>query len=171
MNRFSYWLDCVFKVGKTKPWSFHRIDFTNTFPYIDWISNWGHNEEYPDGFRYKVLSLITEPQLGVEAVLVRELRDGTKTEISRFCGSAEKLVAIEDAVHEMGEKLCVDFERFDMRQCRTFEDYKTKVASLNGHIAQELPPLLQGSIAGHDGGTVFVAAYDDFKEVFTRVLG
>ncbi len=40
-----------------------------------------------------------------------------------------------------------------------------------GHIGQELAPVFNGTVTGHDGGAVFVAAHDDFQEVFAGVLG
>ena len=40
-----------------------------------------------------------------------------------------------------------------------------------GHVAQELAPVFDGPVAGHDGGTVFVAAHDHFQEVFAGVFG
>ena len=40
-----------------------------------------------------------------------------------------------------------------------------------GHIAQELSPVLNGTVAGHDGRTVFIAAHDHFQEIFAGVFG
>jgi len=34
-----------------------------------------------------------------------------------------------------------------------------------GHVAQEFAPVLDGAVAGHDGGTVFVTAHEHFQEV------
>jgi hypothetical protein len=40
-----------------------------------------------------------------------------------------------------------------------------------GHIADELTPILEGAVGGHEGGAVFVAAHDDLQQVLTGVLG
>ncbi len=40
-----------------------------------------------------------------------------------------------------------------------------------GHVAQEFAPFLQRSVAGHDGGKVFVTTHDDFQQVFAGVFG
>ncbi len=34
------------------------------------------------------------------------------------------------------------------------------------HIAEQLAPFFDGSVGGHHGGTVFVAAHDDLQEDF-----
>jgi hypothetical protein len=39
-----------------------------------------------------------------------------------------------------------------------------------GHIAEQFAPFFQWSVAGHDGGTVFVTAHDDFQQVFAGVF-
>jgi len=40
-----------------------------------------------------------------------------------------------------------------------------------GHVTEELAPFLEGSIAGHDGGAIFVAAHNDLQQVFAGVFG
>jgi len=40
-----------------------------------------------------------------------------------------------------------------------------------GHVAQEFAPFLQWSVAGHDGGSVFIPAHDHFKKMLAGVLG
>ncbi len=40
-----------------------------------------------------------------------------------------------------------------------------------GHIAQELAPFFDGSVAGHDRRAVFITAHDDFQQVFGAVFG
>ena len=39
-----------------------------------------------------------------------------------------------------------------------------------GDVTQESAPFINGPVAGHDGGAVFVASHDDFKKVFGAVL-
>ena len=40
-----------------------------------------------------------------------------------------------------------------------------------GDIGKQLSPVLQGSVAGHDRGSVFIAPHHDFQQVFPRLLG
>ena len=40
-----------------------------------------------------------------------------------------------------------------------------------GHVAQKFAPFLQRAVAGHDGGTVFVTAHDDFQQILAGVFG
>lgn len=39
-----------------------------------------------------------------------------------------------------------------------------------GDVTQEPAPFINGPIAGHDRGAVFVASHDDFQKVFGAVL-
>ena len=41
----------------------------------------------------------------------------------------------------------------------------------SGHVGKQLAPFLQRAVAGHDGGAVFVAAHNDFQQVFAGVFG
>ena len=40
-----------------------------------------------------------------------------------------------------------------------------------GHVAQKFAPFLQGPVAGHDGGPVFIPAHDHLKKMLAGVLG
>jgi hypothetical protein len=40
-----------------------------------------------------------------------------------------------------------------------------------GHIAQELAPVFEWSITGHDGASGLVAAHDDLEQLFAAPLG
>ena len=37
------------------------------------------------------------------------------------------------------------------------------------HVAKELSPFFDGTVGGHQGGAVFVAAHDDFQEDFAAL--
>jgi hypothetical protein len=124
------WLNRIFGKKKAEPAGFQHIDFTTTFPFINWVSEWGTDESYPEGFCYKVVSVLREPPGTTEFALIRELRDGTKVELSHFSGAADKVSAIDEAVRRLGEQLSVSFQRFDMRPYRTFAAYKEKATEL-----------------------------------------
>jgi len=40
-----------------------------------------------------------------------------------------------------------------------------------GHVAEQLAPFLQWPVAGHDSGTVFVTAHNDFQQILAGVFG
>jgi hypothetical protein len=40
-----------------------------------------------------------------------------------------------------------------------------------GHVAEELAPIFEGAVAGHDGASGLVASHDDLEEVFAAALG
>ena len=54
------------------------VDFRQWFPWLVWVSTEGHDAEYPDGFRYKVLSERDADSKLVDFVLMRQLHDGSK---------------------------------------------------------------------------------------------
>jgi len=60
------------------------IDFTSLFPYVFWVSSWSADDQYPDGFRYKLLSVRPEPAGHIQLVVVLEETDGSKHELSRL---------------------------------------------------------------------------------------
>jgi len=39
-----------------------------------------------------------------------------------------------------------------------------------GDVLQQLAPVLEGAVAGHDGRAVFVTSHNEFQEVFASVL-
>ena len=40
-----------------------------------------------------------------------------------------------------------------------------------GHVTEELAPVFEWSVAGHDGASGLVAAHDDLEQVFAAPLG
>jgi len=40
-----------------------------------------------------------------------------------------------------------------------------------GNVLEELPPLFDWPVAGHDGGSVFIPPHDDLEEVLSGVPG
>ena len=40
-----------------------------------------------------------------------------------------------------------------------------------GDVLEELAPVFEGTVTGHDGGAGLVASHDDFEEVLAGVLG
>jgi hypothetical protein len=65
--------------GRPEPQGFVHLDFERTFPHVLWTSDCGVDHDYPDGFRYKVLTIWPGPRGNFEVVLLHETRSGAKT--------------------------------------------------------------------------------------------
>ena len=131
------WFRKLFRRNRRPIQGFQTIDFVRAFPHVCWVSAWGQDDAFPQGYCYKVLSHRLEPEHMVEVILLRELRDGTKSEVARLRGAVGNFAAIDQAVAKLGFVLSVSFERFDMTDCRTAEEYKTKAAKLGWEVVNE----------------------------------
>lgn len=125
----------LFKKKEPEPVGFVHIDFEGSFPHIFWSSSWGQDSEFPDGFRYKVLSVRHEPGGDLEVVLLQELRDGTKTEMQRFSVPSDKFEASAEMIHMLGEQLGVTFDRVDLSGVRTFEEFETRSREMGWDVS------------------------------------
>lgn len=105
------------------------IDFAKRFPHRFWISSWSKDDQYPKGFRYKLLSTRPEPTGLIEFVVVLEESGGIQTEINRLEVSApafERTAAIYvDGLSESGN---LTFFAVDLTRSRTAEDFKRIVS-------------------------------------------
>lgn len=54
------------------------LDFTKRFPFKYWISDWAKDDTYPEGFRYKLLSVRDESEHMIEFVVVLQQLNGDK---------------------------------------------------------------------------------------------
>ncbi len=100
------------------------VDFETRFPHHYWISTWATDEQYPKGFRYKILSVRPEPDGLFELVVVLEQRGGLKTEMENL--------SISPSAFERTAKIFVDgladsygikFEMLDTSSCRSAEEF------------------------------------------------
>jgi hypothetical protein len=66
--------------------AFVNFDFNRWFPQVFWVSDWKEDRSYPDGYRYKVLSVRDAEAERAEVVVVLEERSGHKVEMSRVAG-------------------------------------------------------------------------------------
>lgn len=109
---------------------FVKIDFARHFPHKFWISDWSEDQQYPAGFRYKILGVRDETKQVVELVLVLEERNGDKQEMHR----AQVKVAAADGyarvfVDGLEEEHGLDFEEQDFTAVRSAEEFDRAVAS------------------------------------------
>jgi hypothetical protein len=70
--------------------AFVSLDFKSWYPYKFWVSSWGADESYPDGFRYKVLSSYNPEAEVVDLVLLLEEKNGDKTEMKHVEANLDK---------------------------------------------------------------------------------
>jgi len=106
-----------------------KIDFVRFFPHKFWISDWGHDETYSDGFRYKILSARDEKKGVVELVLVLQQRDGVKEEMHR---AKVKIGALDGYacvfVNGLETEHNIEFEEQDFSRLRTAREFEKAVA-------------------------------------------
>ena len=107
-----------------------KLDFARYFPHKFWISDWSEDDEYPEGFRYKVLGVRDEEEQAVELVLLLEERNGSKQEVHR----ALVKVAAADGyarvfVDGLEEEHGLDFEEQDFTAVRTAEEFDRAAAA------------------------------------------
>jgi hypothetical protein len=109
---------------------FVKIDFARYFPHKFWISDWSEDDQYPDGFRYKVLGVRDEGQQVVELVLLLEAQSGEKQEMHRV---QVKMAAADGYarvfVDGLSEEHGLDFEEQDFTGARTAEEFDKAVAA------------------------------------------
>ena len=106
------------------------FDFEDTFPFKFWVSTWGLDTSFPKGFCYKLLSVHDVKQGLVQFVLVREERDGSKSEQMRHAVKAAQ--AEEAAQYLIGglvSKFAISFEEQDLSMVRSLEEYQTAADS------------------------------------------
>jgi len=111
-----------------------NLDFEQTFPHVFWTSGWGVDDEYPGGFRYKVFSIRYEPSGDFEVVLVHESRDGYKTEMQRWSVPADGFDASAEMVQMLEQEFHVTFDRVDVSDIRTFEDFEARSRQLGWEV-------------------------------------
>jgi hypothetical protein len=106
------------------------IDFTSRFPHKFWISSWSRDEQYPSGFRYKLLSVRPEPNGQIELVIILEDSTGAKTEMSRLDVDQSALDTMSAVFLEgLAEEYGIDFELLDFSRIRTSDEFERQAAA------------------------------------------
>jgi hypothetical protein len=107
------------------------VDFKDTFPHMVWVSSEGRDAEYPAGFRYKLLSVRSGDSRTVEFALVRELTGGDKIVALHAKGPLSKFNdAANGIVDDFSSLFSITFEKFDLSEIRTFEDFEARTKEL-----------------------------------------
>lgn len=114
---------------------FVHLDFERTFPHVFWTSGWGRDDEFPDGFRYKVFSIRHAPTGDFEVVLLHEGRDGRKTEMQRWSVPPEKFDASDVMIQMLEQDLSIKFDRVDMSAVRTFDEFEARSRQIGWEVS------------------------------------
>jgi hypothetical protein len=92
--------------------------------------DWGTDEAYPAGFRYKLLSALNKPADTIELLIILQQRDGSKEVLKHYDVNApafDRFVAT--FVEGLAEKHEIAFELQDFRSCDTLEKFEAHAAS------------------------------------------
>jgi len=101
------------------------LDFQARFPHRFWLSSWTKSDEYPDGFRYKILSVRPEPRGHFELVIVLEQPGAVQTELERLDVKPDTFDRTADLyVDALSESSEVTFFAIDATRCRTAGDFQ-----------------------------------------------
>ena len=104
-----------------------NFDFLRWFPHLFWVSNWQQDDEYPAGYRYKVLSVQDERESRAEVAVVLELKDGTKSEVARTAGPLHGARSM--AMHftkGLADRFALEFEEQDLSDVRTQVEFDVR---------------------------------------------
>jgi hypothetical protein len=112
-----------------------RLDFTHTFPHWFWISSVSYDSESPDGFRYKMFAVRKEPEMLIELLLVRETVGGPRRKVFHLQGPVANLGSVENMLRHLARDSTVCFERFDLTNVLTFEDFRIRALELGWEAA------------------------------------
>ena len=103
-----------------------RLDFTQTFPHMFWVSTVSYDSEAPDGFRYKMFATRHEPGMVIELLLLRQMEDGRKRQVFHMQAPIDKFAAADGVIRELESSANVSFEQFDFSSIRTFDEFRSK---------------------------------------------
>lgn len=123
------WLNKIFKKPESvpqEPWAYVRLDFKRTFPHVFWVSSASYDAEAPDGFCYKLFTMRHEPEMIIELLLLRQMENGTKRKVIHVEAPIDKFGTTQDIIRELEQSANVVFERFDLMNIRTWDDFRSK---------------------------------------------
>ena len=104
------------------------IDFQDNFPHKFWISNWSRDESYPNGFRYKILSVRNRQTDYIEFLVVLEERSGYKTEMHHADVRSQAFPRISEIfVEGLRDEHNLDFQEQDFSETKTSEEFDVAI--------------------------------------------
>ncbi len=109
------------------PQSLITLDFATLFPHKYWVSDWSKDESYPEGFRYKILSVRDEAAAALEMAIVLEQPGGNKKVLKSLEGDLQVMEHTAKVfVERLAEEYGIEFDEFDFSFVRTFEDFERR---------------------------------------------
>lgn len=110
------------------------IDFATRFPHKFWVSSWSKDEQYPEGFRYKLLSVRPKPDGLIELVVLLEDASGAKSEMSRLDVSPSALDRTAATFTDgLSEEHNIEFTELDLTKTRTASEFERRVKAAGWH--------------------------------------
>ena len=117
---------------------FIHFDFRTLFPYKFWLSNWGTDQSYPNGFRYKLLTGIDRGAGTGRLVILLEEPGELKTPMADLCFLRHEIDHVADSMAEhLATQFKVDFEKYDFSSVNSFDDY-VQLSRENGWAGPQL---------------------------------
>jgi hypothetical protein len=111
---------------------FLHFDFKVLFPYKFWISSWGKDQSYPNGFRYKILTGIDRRAGTARIVILLEEADECKTPVADLVYERHDIDHVATSmVEHLETQFHVMFEAYDFSGANSFEDY-VRLSQENG---------------------------------------
>ena len=96
------------------------VDFASHFPHKFWISTWAKDEQYPEGFRYKLLSVRPATEGLIEFVVLLEQSSGEKSEMTRLDISPSAFDRTANTfISGLAEEYEIEFEELDCSKIET----------------------------------------------------
>jgi hypothetical protein len=109
--------------------AFTTLDFARYFPHKCWISDWSKDKSYPDGFRYKILATRDARDDTVELVVLLQVTDGAKEEMSRMVVSTARADGVVKAFCDgLAKEHGLDFEEQDFTEATTEVEFEERAA-------------------------------------------
>lgn len=108
--------------------AFVSLDFETYFPHKYWLSSWARDEQYPEGFRYKLLSVRSEADDLIQLLVIIEEISGVKSEMTRLDVSSSALDQTAATFTEgLSEEYNIEFTELDLTKVDTEPEFEQLV--------------------------------------------
>jgi len=118
-----------------EPDAFVELDFARTFPHAFWVSSVCYDGEAPDGFRFKMYATRREPEMFIELLLLRERANAFKRKVFHKRAPLDRFAATGEVLEQIERDKNVIFERYDLSQIRTLDDFRAVAIELGWETA------------------------------------
>ena len=113
--------------------AFLSVDFVKRFPYKFWVSTWGRDESYPDGFRYKILTARDLDLNVIDLVLVLEEKSGDRSELKHLHINLETIDKYARTFADaLASKFDIEFQEQDYSSAKTNADFRKLINQFGG---------------------------------------